>query len=108
VVYVSEEINSAHTHGAVGEFTSEEALKALLSGTGLTFRYLDEKTFTIVAVSNSTSAASSNDETALPKAGRDDSLVARNDGEKGVRTEASGSAFAWLRWIKERLQALRR
>src|SRR5882672_3756887 len=39
IVYVSEEINSLRSHGAVGEFTSEEALKQLLKGTGLTFRY---------------------------------------------------------------------
>src|SRR5712671_2846223 len=48
VVYVSEDIGSARTAGAVGEFTPEEALKKLLSGTGLTYRYLDEKTVTIV------------------------------------------------------------
>src|SRR6266446_6097353 len=48
VVYVSEEVNSLRTHGAVGEFTSQEALKALLSGTGMTFRYLDKNTVTII------------------------------------------------------------
>ena len=48
VVYVSEDIGNVHTTGAVGEFTPEEALKKLLSGTGLTYRYLDEKTVTIV------------------------------------------------------------
>ncbi|MGH8211112.1 MAG: TonB-dependent receptor plug domain-containing protein, partial [Steroidobacteraceae bacterium] len=50
IVYVSEEINAQRTPGAVGQFTSEEALKQLLKGTGLTFRYLDEKTVTIVPV----------------------------------------------------------
>ena len=53
VVYVSEEVNSLRTHGAVGEFTSEEALKQLLNGTGMTYRYLDEKTVTIVRVAGS-------------------------------------------------------
>src|SRR4029077_13417330 len=53
VVYGSEEVNNLRTHGAVGEFTSEEALKQLLSGTGMTFRYLDERTVTIVRVSSS-------------------------------------------------------
>jgi iron complex outermembrane receptor protein len=53
VVYVSEEVNSLRTKGAVGEFSSEEALKQLLSGTGMTFRYLDDKTVTIVRVSSS-------------------------------------------------------
>jgi iron complex outermembrane recepter protein len=47
IVYVTEEIANAHTEGAVGDFTTEEALKRLLTGTGLTFRYLDDKTVTI-------------------------------------------------------------
>jgi iron complex outermembrane recepter protein len=48
VVYISEEVNSLQTQGAVGEFTPEEALKQLLKGTGMTYRYLDEKTITIM------------------------------------------------------------
>ncbi|MDB6092418.1 MAG: hypothetical protein JWN85_5202 [Gammaproteobacteria bacterium] len=50
IVYVSEEIEHLRTRGAVGEFTSEEAIKELLKGTGLGFRYLDDKTVTIVPV----------------------------------------------------------
>jgi iron complex outermembrane recepter protein len=48
IVYVSEQINALRTRGASGELTPEEALKGLLSGTGFTFKYLDEKTVTIV------------------------------------------------------------
>jgi len=48
IVYVSEEIGGRSTRGAVGEFTPEEALARLLAGTGLTFKYLDDKTITIV------------------------------------------------------------
>ena len=48
IVYVSEEIGDRSTAGAVGEYTPEEALKQLLRGTGLTYKYLDEKTVTIV------------------------------------------------------------
>jgi iron complex outermembrane recepter protein len=47
VVYVTEEIANVRTQGAIGEFTTEEALKRLLTGTGLTYRYLDDKTVTI-------------------------------------------------------------
>jgi iron complex outermembrane receptor protein len=57
IVYVSEEINSLHSQGAVGEFSTQEALKQLLRGTGMTYRYLDEKTVTILRVSNSSEAA---------------------------------------------------
>ena len=50
IVYVSEQINGLRTKGASGEFTQDEALKGLLNGTGFTFKYLDEKTVTIVPV----------------------------------------------------------
>src|SRR5258708_486503 len=71
IVYVTEEIANVRTEGAVGEFTTEEALKRLLSGTGLTFRYLDDRTVTIGFVgalhersdrgSNAASSGSSDD-----------------------------------------------
>ena len=48
IVYVSEEVNSLRTKGAVGDLTPTEALQKLLEGTGLTFRYLDEKTVVIL------------------------------------------------------------
>jgi hypothetical protein len=43
------------TLAAVGEFTPDEALKRLLSGTGLTYRYLEDKTVVIVSVNATTS-----------------------------------------------------
>ena len=48
VVYVSEEVNPLRTQGAVGDLTITEALQQLLEGTGLTFRYLDDRTVMIV------------------------------------------------------------
>jgi iron complex outermembrane recepter protein len=48
IVYVSEQINVLHTKGVSGDLTPEEALRGLLSGTGFTFKYVDEKTVTIV------------------------------------------------------------
>src|SRR5688572_3262898 len=48
LVYVSEEVDALSTQGAVGEFTPEEALAKLLAGTGLTFKYLNEHTVTIL------------------------------------------------------------
>ena len=38
VVFVSEDVNSLRTQGAMGELTQEEALQQLLRGTGLSFR----------------------------------------------------------------------
>jgi len=51
LVFESEIVGSAQTQGAVGEFTPAEALKQLLKGTGLSYRYLDEKTITIIPLS---------------------------------------------------------
>ncbi len=45
-----------NTRGAVGEFTPEEALAKLLAGTGLTFKYLNEHTVTILPVAPPTPA----------------------------------------------------
>jgi iron complex outermembrane receptor protein len=49
IVYASEDIGDRRTAGAVGEYTPEEALKQLLRGTGLTYKYLDENTVAIVS-----------------------------------------------------------
>ena len=55
IIYDSEEIGERRTQGAVGELVAEDALKQLLQGTGLTFKYVDDNTVTIVPI---TSAAS--------------------------------------------------
>jgi iron complex outermembrane recepter protein len=49
IVYATQEIAKLRTRGIVGELTTTEALEQLLSGTGLTYRYLDGNTVTIVA-----------------------------------------------------------
>jgi outer membrane receptor protein involved in Fe transport len=54
IVYVSEQINVLRTNGVSGELTPEEALRGLLSGTGFTFKYLDDKTVTIVPIGTRT------------------------------------------------------
>jgi iron complex outermembrane recepter protein len=48
LVYVSEDVSSLHTHGATGDLTPDEALRQILGGTGLTYRYLDDSTITII------------------------------------------------------------
>jgi hypothetical protein len=54
VVYRSELVGEHRTSGATGNLTFEEALTQLLSGTGLTYRYLAEGAITIVAISSGT------------------------------------------------------
>jgi iron complex outermembrane recepter protein len=48
ILYTTETVANHRTSGAVGELTVDEALTRLLGGTGLAFRYVDEKTITIV------------------------------------------------------------
>lgn len=48
VVFRSEVVGSARTHGASGNLTTAEALSRLLEGTDLVYSYLDETTVTII------------------------------------------------------------
>jgi outer membrane receptor protein involved in Fe transport len=48
LAYRSEVVGRMRTSGASGNLTREEALAQLLKGTGLTYRFLDDKTVTIV------------------------------------------------------------
>jgi iron complex outermembrane receptor protein len=50
VVYFSVAVDALNTQGATGEFTTDEAFKRVLSGTGLTYRYLGDKTITILPI----------------------------------------------------------
>ncbi len=50
LVYRAELVGSHKTSGASGNLTAVEALTQLLSGTGLTYKYLDDKTITILPV----------------------------------------------------------
>lgn len=53
VVYRPEVVGKLRTEGAVGDFNESELLHKLLSGTGLSYRYLNERTITIVATETS-------------------------------------------------------
>jgi iron complex outermembrane receptor protein len=48
VLYLSKTVRDLRTSGANGDITANEALEQLLNGTGLTYRYLDENTVTVV------------------------------------------------------------
>jgi hypothetical protein len=64
VVFQSEVVGTIRTQGASGELTTAEALEQLLRGTGLTYRYVDEKTVTITpATAGSHSARNLNEAT---------------------------------------------
>jgi iron complex outermembrane recepter protein len=67
LVYITERIKDLRTPGAVGELTATEALQQLLIGTGLTFRYLDDKTVTIEPGSEASLAPHSRTSSKSPK-----------------------------------------
>jgi len=66
IVFASDEVSSRSTSGAIGELTDAEALSRLLSGTGLSYRFLDEKTITVVPTSAAPAAAPVAPTTASP------------------------------------------
>ena len=49
VVYRTEVVSEQQSNGIAGDVTADEALRGMLSGTGLTYRYLDANTVTIVS-----------------------------------------------------------
>jgi iron complex outermembrane receptor protein len=59
IVFVSDEVNALRTQGAIGEFTPEEALKQLLKGTGLTYRFFGENAISIIPVTSTSSPSTS-------------------------------------------------
>jgi outer membrane receptor protein involved in Fe transport len=58
VVYRSDLVKDRQTSGATGELTIEETLTRLLSGTGLTFQFLEDRGITIVPIATSTPSRS--------------------------------------------------
>jgi iron complex outermembrane receptor protein len=53
VLYLSNTVRDVRTNGANGDITANEALEQLLFGTGLTYRYLDKNTVTVIPVTTS-------------------------------------------------------
>jgi len=52
LVFVSEDVEDQRTAGAVGNLGVDEALQKLLSGTGLTYQYIDESTVSILPIAS--------------------------------------------------------
>ena len=66
VLYLSNTVRDVRTRGANGDITVNEAFDQLLDGTGLTYRYLDENTVTVVPSSGPSVSGESG--TSLPVA----------------------------------------
>jgi outer membrane receptor protein involved in Fe transport len=52
LIYAQEDVINHHTAGVTGELTAEQTLDRLLKDTGLTYRFLDDKTITIVPIAS--------------------------------------------------------
>ncbi len=59
ILYFSDAVRDVHTGGAVGQLTTDEALTQLLSGTGLTYRYVSDKAITILPASTGSAGSPS-------------------------------------------------
>jgi iron complex outermembrane recepter protein len=66
VLYRADLVQNIRTSGAFGSLTSEEALTKVLMGTGLSFKYLDPQTVTIVSRDSSGTADSARSDRAQP------------------------------------------
>lgn len=79
VLYRTEIVSDLKSPGATGALTSDEALDKVLTGTGLTYKYLDDKTVTIIPMS----AAGSGQPTAANASGSsDDANASKEAGKK--------------------------
>ena len=85
VLYLSNTVRDVHTHGADGEITANEAFNQLLDGTGLTYRYLDEKTVTVVPLDNS----SLSDRTGASRAAPSGNAIAADSPRRAAKASAS-------------------
>ena len=70
VLYLSTTVRDVQTRGANGDITANEAFEQLLDGTGLTYRYLDENTVTIVPLSDSAPSGGPGASLAPPAGGK--------------------------------------
>ena len=103
IVYITEDLKGSRTEGAKGEFTPEEALKQLLMGTGFTFRYVDDKTVTVVPAPFSVEDLSPSSDITFPTFALSSDGPQSQDGDQGssggfrltqVDQGASSSSFS--------------
>ncbi len=79
MVYLSDHVDPLRTQGASGKLTPMKALEHLLSGTGLSYRHLDESTVTVFRADAATGGAAVDSATSA----RSDDSGERGRGKKG-------------------------
>jgi iron complex outermembrane recepter protein len=98
VLYRTEIVSDLKSPGAMGTLTSDEALSKVLAGTGLTYKYLDDKTVTIVPMS--AAAPSQTSSQSAPESSDDAKEVGKKPSrsfrmaqvDQGTSVPVSGSA----------------
>jgi iron complex outermembrane receptor protein len=99
ILYTTDTVANRRTSGAVGELTTDQALTRILQGTGLTFRYIDDETITLLPRDSAASAAdpaSSGGETTSVKesGGSASPSNSSSDGKEGKRSSSAGFRVA--------------
>jgi iron complex outermembrane recepter protein len=88
VLYLSSTVRDVRTRGANGDITANEAFDQLLDGTGLTYRYLDEKTVTVIPLSDASPSGGTGASLPVPAgsatAANARAQHARNRGSNGI------------------------
>lgn len=89
ILYFSGLVKNLRTAGASGKLTADETLTQLLSGTGLTYRYVDERAVTILPIAGG-SAGDSGEKAGSPttptsESGKDDRKEAKKSSSDGLR-----------------------
>ncbi len=67
IVYPSKDIATLHTRGVTGSFTLGQALEQALAGTGLTYRYIDVHTITVLPIARAAAVATDDPPAASPE-----------------------------------------
>src|SRR5580692_235071 len=73
LVYLTQNVEALRTRGAIGDFTVEEALKALLNDSRLEYKFVDDNTVSIFPKSNTPSSLSGDPADDAAKEGKTDS-----------------------------------
>jgi iron complex outermembrane receptor protein len=98
VVYFSTAVDALQTQGAIGEFTTEEAFSRVLSGSGFTYRYLGDKTITIIPLSEQSPKSAPRDDTRekgkVERSFWDRFRVAQVDRRGSAQSTSVGNSYA--------------
>ncbi|MFT3792437.1 MAG: STN domain-containing protein [Rudaea sp.] len=85
IVFATKDVSSLRTHGTVGELTADEALTQILSGTGLTYHRLDDKTISILPANAKTAPQARTEPNSPEVAGADDAKEGKKDTSNSFR-----------------------